>query len=156
MSDATRDAIAAGILELTRQATTPPEPWRYGRDLVCIDDLTPTLRETDPDTNESLAQDLYHRITTASGTLPDDKDWGVDVRDYLSHALTYEGLLLIGSTLEGEIRKDDRVRDVVATADGTPESLNIEIVITPEDPSLAAFSMILAVTSSAALLEAIR
>jgi hypothetical protein len=152
MADETRTLIAAGIAELTRVATTPPEPWLYGRDLVCIDDLTPTLRETDPATTESLAQDIYHRITTERGSLPDDKDFGEDVRGYLSAAADARALLSISGRLEAEIRKDDRVATVVVELTGNTSQLDITISVTPQDPALAAFEMVMAVTSAAALL----
>jgi hypothetical protein len=154
MSAETLAFIASGIAELTRQATTPSGPWLYGRDLVCVDDLTATLAETDPTTTQSLAQDCFHRITT--DTVPDDPDFGIDVRDWLSSAMTRDGLLLIGATCEGAIRRDDRVRDVTADVTGTYESIEIAISVTPADPSLERFTMIVAATSAEALLKEIR
>jgi hypothetical protein len=152
MADETRTLIAAGIAELTRVATTPPAPWLYGRDLVCADDLTPTLEETDPTTTASLAQDIYHRITTERGSLVDDPDFGEDVTGYLSTANTARALLSIAGRLEAEILKDDRVSTVVVELDGNTTQLDITIVVTPQDATLVSFRMVLAVTSAAALL----
>jgi hypothetical protein len=152
MADETRTLIAAGIAELTRVATTPPAPWLYGRDLVCVDDLTPTLEETDPTTTASLAQDIYHRITTERGSLVDDPDFGEDVTGYLSTANTARALLSIAGRLEAEILKDDRVSTVVVELDGNTTQLDITIVVTPQDATLVSFRMVLAVTSAAALL----
>jgi hypothetical protein len=155
MADETRNLIAAGIAELTREATTPVAPRLYGRDLVCIDDLTTTLEETDPASNASLAQDIYHRITTERGSLVDDPDFGEDVRGYLSLATTERELLAIGGRLETEILKDDRVALVTVEVTGDTTQLDITISVTPNDPALATFRMILAVTSAEALLQEI-
>jgi hypothetical protein len=152
MADETRTLIAAGIAELTRVATDPPAPWLYGRDLVCINDLTPTLEETDPATIASLAQDIYHRITTERGSLVDDRDFGEDVTGYLSTASTPRALLSIAGRLEAEILKDDRVSTVAVELDGNTTQLDITIVVTPQDAALASFRMVLAVTSAEALL----
>ena len=153
--DETRTLIAAGIAELTRVATTPPEPWLFGRDLVCTTDLTPTLEETDPSTTQSLAQDIFHRITTERGSLVDDPDFGEDVRGYLSSATTARELFAIGGRLESEILKDDRVRSVSVEVTGNTSELDITISVTPEDPALASFRMVLVVTSAEALLREI-
>jgi hypothetical protein len=153
--DETRGLIASGVAELTRVATTPPAPWLYGRDLVCVTDLTPTLEETDPTTTQSLAQDIYHRITTERGSLVDDPDFGEDVRGYLSSATTPRELFAIGGRLEAEILKDDRVRSVTVDVQGNTSELNITISVTPDDPTLEPFRMILAVTSAEALLQEI-
>lgn len=149
MPDATRTLIAAGIAELVRTATTPLAPFGYGRDLKCIEDLTSTLEETNPDTVESLAQDLYHRFTTARGTLVDDLDFGEDARGFLSEALTPAMLLSIGGRLALEGLKDDRVAECEVDARLTaPGVLTITIQVTPADPRLRAFAMVMGITAT--------
>lgn len=158
MPDETRNLIADGIAALQRLATTPPAPWLYGRDLVCIDDLTATLEETDPASYASLSQDIYHRITTERGSLVDDPDFGEDVRGYLSAATTERELLSISGRLEAEILKDDRVSTVsvdMALTPGTSAQLDLTIVVTPRDAALQSFTMILAVTSADVILKEI-
>lgn len=158
MADETRSLIAAGIAELTQAATLPVEPFGYGRDLVCWEDLTATLAETDPATTQSLAQDVYHRITTERGSLVDDPDYGEDVRGYVNEAMTERGLLSIGGRLSQEIRKDDRIGSVEVIPElqlVSPITLGLTLAITPEDPALQPFTMILAVTSAEAILKAI-
>jgi hypothetical protein len=146
--DEVRISIAAGVALLTeRVATTPPEPYGYGRDLVCVADLTTTLEETNPGTVESLAQDLYHRVTTERGTLVDDPDFGLDVRSFLSAGLTPQQLTLISHQVQLECLKDDRCASVeVDVLTGRPGALDITIAVTPQDPALAAFTLVLAVT----------
>jgi hypothetical protein len=155
--DETRSLIAAGLTALTRQATTPPAPYGYGRDLKCVTDLTTSLEDTNPKSVESLAQDLFHRVTTERGTIVDDPDFGDDVRDALSGGLTPAALAAIGGRVELECLKDDRVSDVDASADLTaPGELTITIAVTPKDPALQPFEMVLAVTNATALLLEIR
>lgn len=148
MADETRTLIAAGIAALERAATTPPAPYGYGRDLVCIDDLTTSADETDPTTIASLAQDLYHRCTTERGSLVDDPDYGDDARGFLNAALTPGELLTIGGRLSLECLKDDRVAQAVVTARLTaPGELTITFEITPAIVGLAPFTLILAITA---------
>lgn len=145
--DATRTLIAAGIAALARVATTPVAPYGFGRDLVCVEDLTTTLRETDPTTVESLAQDLFHRITTERGTILDDPDFGTDARDFLSAGATPTVLLAIGGQLSLECLKDDRVNKAdVDVVTGASSALNVTLAITPADPALRPFTMIVALT----------
>lgn len=147
--------VAEGIAELTRQVTTPPAPWHYGRDLVCISDLTPTLEETDPLSYASLAQDLYHRITTTRGTIVDDPDFGDNVEDYLSAAIDAASLTLIGGRLASECRKDDRVDTIDVEVTGDTRELNVVLIVTPRDSRIDSFEMVLSVTSAGAVLKAI-
>lgn len=149
--DDTRLAIAAGIAALVRAATTPTVALGYGRDLKCIDDLTTTLQEVGG--IELLGQDLFHRITTARGTLVGDKDYGTDARDFCSGALTDRDLASIGTRLELECLKDDRVASLVVEATATaPGELSITLSVTPEDSTLRVFDLTLALTSESATL----
>jgi hypothetical protein len=157
MSDIVRDAIAASIASLTQIVRTPTPPLNRGVDLVCIDDLDPRMTETDPDSTESIAQDAYHRITTTRGTMPDDEDYGRDVRQYLSGTADNAAILLAQGDLAREIAKDDRVDDVQVniTVDGA-RSMRVQIVIEPANPALDSFEMVVTVTDGATLLEIIK
>jgi len=155
MSDVVRDAIAAELAEVTRVARTPDAESGYGVDLVCAEDLTPSLDETPADSVLSLAQDLFHRITTPRGDLPDDPDYGTDVRQYLSAGMAPQDLTVAAGELASECRKDDRVRDVSVTLTAAGSELSVAIAVTPADPALQPFKLIVAVTSGEALLQAI-
>jgi hypothetical protein len=156
MTDIVRTTIDQYISQVTKASSTPSPPLGYGVDLVCVTDLTARLDETDPNSLESLAQDSFHRITTARLSLIDDPNYGIDIRAALSVGQTPQQIQSWSGQLSSELKKDDRV----ALADVTivfsaPADYLITIVITPEDPSITAFTLVVAVTNGEALLEAI-
>ena len=154
--DVVRDFIAAELATFTKIASTPTTT-NYGIDLVCVSDLDPKLAETRDDTIESLAQDLFHRVTTERGTIIDDPDFGEDVLSYASRAIEPKDYASIAGRLASECRKDDRVSRVVVevTQPNGPGSLYVLIDVTPADPRLVTFRLIIPVTDGEALLEAI-
>ncbi len=154
--DVVRDFIAAGLASMTRIATTPTTT-NYGIDLVCIADLDPKLAETRDDALESLAQDLFHRVTTERGVIVDDPDFGEDIASHASRALQSSDLDSIAGRLASECRKDDRVATVRVdvTQPSGPSSLHVEIFVTPQDSRLVSFRLIIPVTDGQAHLEAI-
>lgn len=129
----------------------------YGVDLKCIDDLDPALADVDPFSRDGLAQDLYHRVTTRRGTLPDDPDYGIDVFAFLHGPKTPVDLRACEGQIATEIQKDDRVTDVsVAVAFSlATNKMTITVVVVPQDPDIGPFSLIIAVTDGGALLAAI-
>lgn len=156
MTDPVRTFLAAEIAALQRVASIPAAPKGYGVDLVCIEDLDPHLAETRDDTVESLAQDLFHRITTPRGAIVDDPDFGEDVLSYASQAMGPREIASVAGRLASECRKDDRVASVVVdVVQPSVRELNVSIAVTPEDPKLVAFKLIVAVSDGTALLEAI-
>jgi hypothetical protein len=155
VSDVVRDAIDAEIASLVRLVRVPTASG-FGVDLACIDDLDPRLSEVDPATTAGLAQDCYHRITTPRGSVPDSPDYGIDLRSYLSKPTTQRNLLAMAADIVSEIRKDDRVADALADVTATdPKTLAVVVRVTPADPDLLPFTLILAVTDGATLLQAI-
>lgn len=138
-------------------ATTPDTADGYGRDLLCVDDLDPRAKETDPNSLESLSQDLYHRVSTARGQMPDDADYGIDLVGLLHRPTTQTELLAMAGEVSAECRKDDRVSDVETTVtfDSLTETLTVTIEVTPKDPDLAIFKLIVVVTDGATLLQEI-
>lgn len=158
MNSTVQNAITAGLAELVRIEPTPTAPYGFGRDLSCVTDVTETLAEVLPDSPLGIAQAAARRLTTARGTLPDDPGYGIDVRGFLNRGLTFAELRAAEGQARNELVQDDRILAVelvfVASEDGS--ALTIAATITPEDPGLATFEMILAVTSSAVILEAIQ
>jgi hypothetical protein len=157
-------AVALEIEELRasglRLVDVPAGDLGYGSDLVCVDDITPDAVELDPDATAGIGQDLYHRLATPRGGLPpdDDKDYGFDLLGALHKGMTTRDLSLLGMQVKAECLKDDRVADadVTITSDANGRSLAVKIVVTPFDPSVGVFVLVLAVTDGAVLLEAIR
>jgi hypothetical protein len=127
----------------------------YGTDLKCVNDLDPALATTNPNSTETLAQDCYHRITTRRETLPDDPDYGIDVTEFLHAAKTLGDLQGCQGQIATELQKDDRVANALAvvTYDATRRRLEIDVRVTPKDPDLGPFSLIVVVTDGATLLQ---
>jgi len=156
MTDIVRQTIEQEIAKLTRQSSTPVPPLGYGIDLVCVTELDPYLAETNPDTIESLAQDCFHRITTARLSLIDDPSYGIDIRAALNKPQSPQQIQSWSGQIASELRRDDRVVDAaVNLVFELPSTYDISILITPADPNLTPFSLIMAVTNGEALLEAV-
>lgn len=154
MTDVVRDAIAASIAGLTRVNATPAEPYGYGSDISCDSDVDAGMAELPGDSTLLLAQAIARRLDTPRGSLPDDPGYGISLRSMLNVGTTTTSG--IAGRIRGEIVKDDRVS--TATVSVTPgtalDSLTVVIRVTPADVG-ETFTMTLAVTSSATLLEAI-
>lgn len=151
------DFIASEIAKLEKRIPTP-DPVGYGVDVVCADDLDPHLREIDPASFEGLAQDAYHRVSTARGQLPDDPDYGIDLVSYLNTPHTDRDLRAIEGQVAAELRKDDRFAeiDVTVTSEQSGKALTVSMRIVPADAQLSTFTLIVAVTDGATLLKEIR
>jgi hypothetical protein len=150
------DTIAVELAKLQRIVPVPTEPFGYGKDLDCVTDLTDNWDEVDPFTVRAIGQAIVRRLTTRRGQLRDDPDYGHDIRQYLHGAQTASDILDAQGETLSEITKDDRVDDAVVTvAIEAGRSMRVTINITPVDARLGPFTLTLAVTSGAVLLEAI-
>lgn len=141
------ESVAAQIAEL--QATTHPVPESlgYGTDLYCPDDIDRTARSTTG--LESLAQDVYHWLITASGSLPGDtaeeRSWGLGLPMMLSHADNRQFLGLEGQIEQG-LSEDDRIKQVTATVDFSGTTVTVSVSIIPKD-STEAFDLVVFVAA---------
>lgn len=158
MTDAVRDAIAAAIAELERVTEVPSGPFGYGTDISCAGDLTETMEEVDGFSTLALAQALVRRLDCARGQLPDDPDYGIDVRSYCNRGATTQDIRSLASRIRGEVTKDDRVdtATVTVTPSSTGDELGVKVAVTPYDARLGPFTLTLAVTSAAVLIEELR
>ena len=155
MTDIVRTLIAAETALLVKLATTPSTS-TYGIDLVCVEDVDARMSETIDESMQSLAQDLFHRVTTPRGAIVDDPDFGDDVTAYLSGNAQASDLISIEGRLASECLKDDRVDVVEVTVTAPdPKTLNVSIFVTPKDTALGPFTLIIPVTDAGAVLEAI-
>lgn len=150
-------ALDAQIATLAREVDTPVAPFGYGTDLSCITDLTEDLAEVDPNSTQAIAKALIRRLITPRGALPDDKDYGYDLRGLLNQGTTLAQLRSAGGQARSECRKDDRVSDVQVTASFTlgTSTLSVSIEVTPADPQLDTFSFTFALTDTSAVIEVI-
>jgi len=151
------DAIATETASLTREVATPTAPFGYGSDISCARDLEEGMPEVSGQT--VLAQALVRRLDCPRGALPDDGDYGIDLRSYLNRGLTVDQVRGLAGAIRSELTKDDRVDTVAVTVTPTPtgESIRVSIAVVPRDATLGGpFTLILAVTDGGALIEEMR
>jgi len=151
------DKIAEYTAQLRREVSPPTGDLGFGGDLSCTDDLTSDMAEIDGDSPLAVAQSNYRRLTTAHGTLPDDPDYGRDVREFLNRGLTRLSLQEIPGQIRGELVKDDR---------NDPNKLSINMAIAADFKSFSLdirgetargpYSLTLAVTDGGVLLKEIQ
>jgi len=165
MSQVVLDAIAAEVAKLTRVVDAPTGPLGYGTDLSCAEDLTDSMEEVSGLDARVRGEAIVRRLTTPRSTLPDvrgtdlrDWNYGIDLRSYLNRGVTADEIRGLASNIRSEVTKDDRVSGVTVTVTPSPNgsSLAIDLLVTPRDPSIGAFTLVLAVTSASVLLEELR
>ena len=150
--------ITDGLASLDRVLDAPAEPFGYGSDLYCDSDLIEAMTEIDGSDSLVLAQAILRRLDCPRGGLPDDPDYGIDLRGFLNEGTSFRDLDSIGSQINAEISKDDRVTaasKATVTRNATGSELNVSIRIVPADPAFKPFRLTLAVTSAAIILQAI-
>lgn len=151
MSEIVLSAIQDEIATLSRIVDVPSGPLGYGKELACVTDITETLDEVDPFSEQGIWEAAIRRITTNRGELPDggdpeDREYGRNVRRLLHRGLTPAEIRDEAGQLQAEIAKDDRVAAVEVTlAQESRSSIRLQITITPHPPGLP-FSRIVVVT----------
>lgn len=157
MTDTVRDAIAASLASITRIMPAPVEPFAYGSDVSCDTDVDPGVAELAGDDRMLIAQAVVRRLDTPRGTLPDDASYGISVTSMLSAGISTQEVAQLAGVIRAEVSKDDRISStrVTVTPSSALDALTIDVYILPVDPALGPFTMTLAVTSGAILLEAI-
>lgn len=91
-----------------------PSQVNYGLDLSCVTDLDPGMVEVTGRT--CLVQALARRLITARGTLIDDPNYGFDLNQFLNDDLDAADVARIGSGIDAEFLKDERVLSSTTTA----------------------------------------
>lgn len=157
MSQLVLDSIAADTAELTRLVPVPTGSLGYGTDLSCVEDLTEDLAEVDPFSPLAIGEALLRRLSTPRGQLPDDPEYGLDLRGYCNRGVPTGEIREVAGQVRSEVTKDDRVEDVsVVVTVPSLKTMSVRIDVTPADPLLDPFTLTFAVTSGQLLLEAIR
>lgn len=154
MNATVADAIATEIAALTREVATPVAPFGYGADISCARDLEEGMPEVSGQI--VLAQALARRIDCPRGGLPDDGDYGIDLRSYLNRGITTTEQRAIAGAVSSELSKDDRVESlrVTVTPSPTGSSMRIGIQVVPRDSALGGpFTLTVALTDGGALIE---
>lgn len=150
-----RAALDEGLATLTRVVATPTEPFGYGADIACAGDLAETMEDIS-DPRRILGEAIARRIDCPRGGLPDDGDYGVDLREMLHRGLTATELRTKKTATENELRKDDRIlsSDVTFTPSPTGDRIGIRILVVPLDPITGGpFTLTLALTDAGVFLE---
>lgn len=151
-------ALAAGKAALIAEVTAPADPFGYGTDLSCTTDITETADEIDPTSVLAIGQALFRRLITPRGTLPDDPDYGTDVRGMLHRGMSQQELLAATGRIKAECEKDDRIESasVAVSPDAIGSDVGVSVWAMPIDDELGAFTLTFAVTDGQAMLEAIK
>lgn len=128
----------------TAPATVPaPATGSLGYDLWCVQDLDPGLVEVGG--TLVLLQALARRIITPRGRLVDDPNYGYDVSGFLNDDLSAADLASIGSGVDAEFLKDERVLRSSTTA--TLAATGVLTIASLITTSTTTFQLVLAVTS---------
>lgn len=158
-----RSSIADGLAALTPLYPTPQPPFGYGTDLSCAGDVTEALDEVDPFTPLGIGQAVARCWDCPRGALPNDgkdaADYGISLSDYCNKGMREQDLRSLQSRLEAEALKDDRISKIVVKVfiirAGAIVTLDVQAQITPFDPTIGTFKLVLAVTSADVVIKAI-
>jgi hypothetical protein len=112
----------------------------YGTDLSCVFDLDPMGAMVTGRT--LLSQALIRRISTPRGRLLDDPNYGFDVTDALGDDVTAADVAQIGSGMDSEFLKDERVVSSVTVVTFARGILNTTSTITD---GTGPFSLVLSI-----------
>lgn len=148
------NALATYLAEIDRVTDTPVSPFGYGTDLSCTSDLAVDFGDVDPFSTRAIAEALVRRLDCPRGQLPDDPDYGIDLKGALNKAATRQSLLALSGQIGSELEKDDRVHSATAvvtlSSDGRTLTVNLRIAPITSDGT---FTMTLAVTSAEVLMQ---
>jgi phage baseplate assembly protein W len=76
-----------------------------------------------------LAQALARRLVTTHGSLIDDPDYGIDVREWINDDVSIADVQRLARTVEAEMLKDERVQRSQAVAVFVGDKLTLTIKI---------------------------
>lgn len=153
-----REAIDAALSTLGRVQLAPAPPFGFGADLWCEADLRDDFAEVDGQTTLALAQAIVRRLDCPRGALPDDPDYGLDLRSYCNRGVTADDVRSLAGRIRAEVSKDDRIEALTVTVAPSPTGteLAVTLAVTARDPSVGGFALTLALTSAEVLLEELR
>lgn len=149
------ETIAAELALLERLEAAPLAPFGYGQDLDCSTDLDANLLEVDPSSKTALSQALVRRLSCPRGRLPDDADYGFDVRGMLNKGTDDAALRDLAGQVKSEVLKDNRVDGAEVTTDYTVQTrtLAVTIWIVAVDPALGEFALTFAVKDGESMIK---
>ncbi len=116
----------------------------YGSDFSGVEDIDAFWSF---ETNElkCLQQAIARRLICPPGALFYAPTYGFDVRSFISDVIDPD---TAARDIDAEVRKDERVNNSATTVTSLGNGVvNIDITVTPADPSISPFSFTLRVTS---------
>lgn len=141
---------------LTQQVAFPTGDLGFGTDLVCWDDLAEDFQEVDPNSPYAVAQDAYHRLSTARGLIPDDPSYGTDVLGLLQRAFGPNGVMETKGRIINELSKDDRIDLKTLQVQVVPDTVNSSLDISVfGNCTTGPFSLIMTASNSGLLLNSL-
>jgi len=141
---------------LTQEVAFPSGDLGFGTDFSCWDDFDPNFSELDPNSPLAVAQDAYHRLNTQRGLIPDDSDYGKDVKTLLQRAFSPNGIIETKGQIKSELLKDDRIDPKTLQVNVTADAVNQSLVIDIKGYcTKGPFSLILNASDSGVLLKSI-
>jgi hypothetical protein len=156
VNETVRAAIDLELALLVRTVAPPAGALGYGRDLSCVADVTPDLAEVDPFSRLGIGEAAIRRLTTPRGGLPDDPDYGFDLRAYCNRGSTVQDLRDLAGLTRSELTKDDRIEEArVSVSMPARGELTVAVRLTPADPAVEPFDLTFTVTGGGAVLEEI-
>ena len=155
MSAEVKAQIARDLAELTRIRDFPVAPFGYGSDISGTFDVDPSVRELPGNKALALAQAIVRRLDCPRGALPDDKDYGIDLRSYCNRGVTANDIRSLGGQIKGELSKDDRLDTVIVRLEtaSTGTSLRVVLAVRPVDQAIGGFTLTLNASDAAVLIE---
>ncbi len=126
----------------------------YGRDLACFDDFTDDFQEIDPNSPLAVAQDAYHRLSTQRGQIPDDPDYGKDLKSLLQKAFEPNGVMQTKGQIRNELLKDDRIDAKTLVVDLTLDVPNQSMTVDVKGTTARGpFTLIMSASDAETLLQ---
>lgn len=108
-----------------------------GSDIAGVTDLDPALSIVTG--RRALAEAIMRRLTSRKGSLPDDEDYGYDLRLLIGSAVTREQ---VEQGVRSQVFADERVEDAEVTVTFIGETIQVDLRITDGD---GPFSLVLGV-----------
>jgi hypothetical protein len=123
----------------------------YGSDFAGIDDID-ALWSFETDETKALQQALARRLICPLGALFYDPTYGFDIRNLVADFSDPDAA---ARQIDAEVRKDERVSTSATTiTQPAPETLDVQINVTPANPASVPFTLTLQVTAvTVAILE---
>jgi phage baseplate assembly protein W len=79
----------------------------FGEDLSCTTDLDP--RCVTVTGNRLVGEAIFRRLTTPRGRLLSDRNYGIDIRDYINADMGPKDVAAMQSAIHAECMRDDRI-----------------------------------------------